>query len=126
MATSPLCSRSARMSHRCSEGDPTPLGETTECQDDAAYSLTTVISATGATDASYTYDPFARVRTYTDSEGWTATYDYDVADRVTKGTYPDASGHRMAAESSMTQREIFNSSLSERDGGISNRHSQST
>jgi YD repeat-containing protein len=25
----------------------------------------------------------------TDSEGWSVTYDYDVADRVTKVTYPD-------------------------------------
>jgi YD repeat-containing protein len=49
----------------------------------------TVINANSATDTSYTYDSFARVRTYTDSESWTVTYDYDAADRVTKVTYPD-------------------------------------
>jgi YD repeat-containing protein len=37
----------------------------------------------------FTYGAFARVRTFTDSEGWTVTYDYDAADRVTKVTYPD-------------------------------------
>ena len=41
------------------------------------------------TAANYTYDAYARVRTFTDSEGWTVTYDYDAADRVTKVTYPD-------------------------------------
>ena len=68
-----------------------PLNETTEYQYDTAHNLTTVINANSATDASYTYDSFARVRTYTDSEGWTVTYDYDAADRVTKVTYPDGS-----------------------------------
>jgi RHS repeat-associated protein len=34
-------------------------------------------------------DSFARVRTFTDSEGWTVTYDYDAADRITRKTYPD-------------------------------------
>ena len=66
-----------------------PLGQTTEYQYDTAHNLTTVINANSATDAAYTYDSFARVRTYTDSEGWTVTYDYDAADRVTKVTYPD-------------------------------------
>ena len=28
-------------------------------------------------------------RTFTDSEGWSVTYDYDAADRITKKTYPD-------------------------------------
>jgi YD repeat-containing protein len=43
----------------------------------------TVINANNVTAASFTYDAFARIRTFTDSEGWTATYDYDAADRVT-------------------------------------------
>jgi YD repeat-containing protein len=58
-------------------------------QYDPAGNLSTVINANNATAATYTYDSFARVRTYSDSEGWTATYDYDAADRVTKVTYPD-------------------------------------
>ncbi|BBU64376.1 hypothetical protein MSC49_43110 (plasmid) [Methylosinus sp. C49] len=65
------------------------LRETTSYQYDSAGNLTTIINANSATAASFTYDGYARVRTYTDSEGWTATYDYDAADRVTKITYPD-------------------------------------
>jgi len=67
----------------------TPLGQTTQYQYDTSANLTTIINANNVTAASYTYDSFARIRTYTDSEGWTATYDYDAADRVTKITYPD-------------------------------------
>ena len=37
----------------------------------------------------YTYDSKGRVRTVTDSEGYTTTTDYDDFDRVTKVTYPD-------------------------------------
>nr|WP_253203981.1 RHS repeat-associated core domain-containing protein [Methylosinus sp. KRF6] len=74
-------------------GQPTSatnaLRETTSYQYDTTGNLTTIINANGATAASFTYDGYARVRTYTDSEGWTATYDYDAADRVTKITYPD-------------------------------------
>ncbi|MBK6686384.1 MAG: RHS repeat protein [Deltaproteobacteria bacterium] len=40
---------------------------------------------------SYTYDSAGRVRTMTDSEGYTLTYDYDHLDRVRVVTYPDAS-----------------------------------
>jgi RHS repeat-associated protein len=67
-----------------------PLKQTTSYQYDSVGNLTTITNANGATAASFTYDAYARVRTYTDSEGWTATYDYDAADRVTKITYPDA------------------------------------
>ena len=42
-------------------------------------------------DVTYTYDDFDRVRTVTDSEGYTLTYDYDALDRVTLITYPDNS-----------------------------------
>jgi RHS repeat-associated protein len=65
------------------------LGQTTKYQYDASHNLSTVINANNVTAASFTYDAFARVRTFTDSEGWTVTYDYDAADRVTKVTYPD-------------------------------------
>ncbi|RJT23905.1 peptidase C39 [Mesorhizobium waimense] len=68
-----------------------PLGETTSYHYDLSANLTSITNANNATAASYTYDGFARVRTYTDSEGWTATYDYDAADRLTKITYPDGS-----------------------------------
>jgi RHS repeat-associated protein len=66
-----------------------PLGETTSYQYDSDHNRTAVINANNIVAATYTYDAFARVRTYTDSEGWTATYDYDAADRVTRITYPD-------------------------------------
>ncbi|MGM4986084.1 RHS repeat-associated core domain-containing protein [Rhizobium sp. 11_C7_N12_5] len=70
------------------------LGEKTTYQYDTNANLSSVINANNATAASYTYDGFARVRTYTDSEGWTVTYDYDAADRVTKITYPDGTSQR--------------------------------
>ncbi|TWB45575.1 RHS repeat-associated protein [Rhizobium sp. ERR 922] len=70
------------------------LGEKTTYQYDANANLVSVTNANNATAATYTYDGFARVRTYTDSEGWTVTYDYDAADRVTKITYPDGTSQR--------------------------------
>lgn len=42
----------------------------------------------GAT-TSFTYDDLGRVRTVTDSDGYTVTADYDAMDRPTKTTYPD-------------------------------------
>ena len=38
---------------------------------------------------SFTYDAFGRVRTFTDTEGYTLTYDYDALDRPTRITFPD-------------------------------------
>ncbi len=70
------------------------LGEKTAYQYDTNANLASVTNANNATAATYTYDGFARVRTYTDSEGWTVTYDYDAADRVTKITYPDGTSQR--------------------------------
>ncbi|WP_281407871.1 RHS repeat domain-containing protein, partial [Mesorhizobium sp. M2E.F.Ca.ET.209.01.1.1] len=66
-----------------------PLGHTTTYHYDSSANLTSITNANNATAATYTYDGFDRVRTYTDSEGWTATYDYDAADRLTKIIYPD-------------------------------------
>ena len=37
----------------------------------------------------FTYDDYGRVRTTTDSEGYTLTYDYDALDRIRTTTYPD-------------------------------------
>jgi RHS repeat-associated protein len=71
-----------------------PLGEKTTYQYGTDANLASVINANNATAASYTYDGFSRVRTYTDSEGWTVTFDYDAADRVTKVTYPDGTSQR--------------------------------
>jgi RHS repeat-associated protein len=65
------------------------LGQKTSFAYDGSHNLSTVTNANNATAATYTYDGFARVRTFTDSEGWIVTYDYDAADRVTRITYPD-------------------------------------
>lgn len=70
------------------------LGEKTTYQYDANSNLSSITNANNATAASYTYDAANRVRTYTDSEGWTVTFDYDAADRVTKITYPDGTSKK--------------------------------
>ena len=72
------------------------LGQTTGLQYDGLGRLTTVVNANGATAATFTYDGFDRVATYTDSEGWTVAYQYDAADRVTKITYPDGTNRTYA------------------------------
>jgi RHS repeat-associated protein len=66
-----------------------PLSQTTSYAYDTNHKLSTITNANSQTAATYTYDSFARVRTFTDSEGWSVTYDYDAADRVTRKTYPD-------------------------------------
>jgi RHS repeat-associated protein len=66
-----------------------PLGQKTTYQYNATGDLTAIINANDVTAASFTYDAYDRIRTFTDSEGWTATYDYDAADRITRITYPD-------------------------------------
>ncbi|WP_449382525.1 hypothetical protein [Bradyrhizobium sp. UFLA05-112] len=54
-----------------------PRGQTTSYQYNTSGDLTAIVNANNATAASFTYDAYDRVKTYTDSEGWTATYDYD-------------------------------------------------
>jgi RHS repeat-associated protein len=66
-----------------------PLNQTTQYQYDSSNNLTAIINANNVTAASFTYDAFDRVGTYTDSESWTVALSYDNADRVTKITYPD-------------------------------------
>jgi RHS repeat-associated protein len=72
------------------------LHQTTSYQYDALGRLTTIVNANGAVAASYTYDAYDRVATYTDSEGWTVAYAYDAADRVTQITYPDGTTDQYA------------------------------
>jgi YD repeat-containing protein len=36
------------------------------------------------------------VQTFTDSEGWSVTYSYDAADRITRITYPDTTSETYA------------------------------
>jgi YD repeat-containing protein len=62
---------------------------TTLTRDSNGYLQSVTAPATGAT-TSYTYDSYGRVRTVTDRDGYTLTYDYDALDRSTKITYPDS------------------------------------
>ncbi|HJQ56663.1 MAG TPA: peptidase C39, partial [Vineibacter sp.] len=68
-----------------------PLNQKTTYQYDATGRLSAVINANNVTVASFTYDGFDRVATFTDSQGWTVAYSYDSADRLTTVTYPDSS-----------------------------------
>lgn len=65
------------------------LNETNRFTYDPVGNLLNVVNTNAANAATFTYDAFNRIRTYTDSEGWTASYDYDAADRVAAATYPD-------------------------------------
>jgi RHS repeat-associated protein len=66
-----------------------PLGATTTYQYDGLGYLVAIVNANGAVQASFTYDAFGRVATYTDSESWTVAYTYDAMDRLTGETYLD-------------------------------------
>jgi YD repeat-containing protein len=61
---------------------------TTYAYDTNGYLQSVTGPLAGAT-TSYTYDGYGRVRTVTDSDSYTLTYDYDALDRQTKVTYPD-------------------------------------
>jgi YD repeat-containing protein len=65
------------------------LGQKTTYDYDATGDLTSIVNANAKTAASFTYDSFDRVATYTDSEGWTVSFAYDAADRPTMAIYPD-------------------------------------
>jgi RHS repeat-associated protein len=61
---------------------------TTYAYDTNGYLQSVTGPLAGAT-TSYTYDGYGRVRTVTDSDSYTLTYDYDALDRPTRTTYPD-------------------------------------
>lgn len=73
-----------------------PLNETTSNTYSPTGDLLTVKNANNAIAQTYTYDSYARVRTFTDSEGWMITYDYDDADRITRITYSDGTSKSYA------------------------------
>jgi RHS repeat-associated protein len=71
-----------------------PLKHTTTYNyDPSSHFLTSIVNgrndANGVVQASFTPDAYSRVRTRTDSEGYTVTYDYDAMDRLVQETYPD-------------------------------------
>jgi len=63
--------------------------ETTTWGYDSNGYLTSVTGPLPGSSVSFTYDGYGRVRTVTDSVGYTLVYDYDNLDRVTKVTFPD-------------------------------------
>ena len=65
------------------------LGQTLTLAYDNNNYLTNITGALPGATTSLTYDGFGRVRTVTDSEGYTVTYDYNSLDQPTKVTYPD-------------------------------------
>lgn len=71
-----------------------PSSGTTAYSYDSIGRLSSVQNANGKIALTLTYDGADRVRTRTDSEGYTLTYDYDNLDRVTQITYPDGTTDR--------------------------------
>src|ERR1041385_9074820 len=65
------------------------LGQTLTLLDSSDGYLTNITGAIPGATTGLTYDAYGRVRTVTDSEGYTLTYDYDSLDRPTRVTYPD-------------------------------------
>jgi YD repeat-containing protein len=67
-------------------------GETTIFSYDGnGYLLTIDGPLSGSGDSTtFTYDSYGRVRTVTDSEGYTITTDYDALDRPTTNSFPDS------------------------------------
>jgi RHS repeat-associated protein len=61
---------------------------TTWVYDDNGYLVASMGPLPGAA-MRYTYDAFGRVRTSTDSDGYTLVHDYDALDRSTRTTFPD-------------------------------------
>jgi RHS repeat-associated protein len=73
-----------------------PLNQTTSYVYDGLGQLIQIIDSNNATQASFTYDGFGRVRTDTDVNGFTRTYSYDTLDRVTQISYPDGTSKTFA------------------------------
>jgi YD repeat-containing protein len=61
---------------------------TTYSYDPVTRNLMSVTGPGGVT-ASYTYDAYGRLRTTSDADNYTLTYDYDGLDRPMRMTYPD-------------------------------------
>jgi RHS repeat-associated protein len=65
------------------------LGEKTSYDYDSFGRLLHITNADGKAAASYTYDRFDNIASFTDAGGWTVNYAYDAGDRLTQATYPD-------------------------------------
>jgi len=69
--------------------------ETTTYMYDANGYLQSITAALPGATTTFGYDPFGRVSTVTDSEGYAVTTTFDVANRPTIVTYPDGTTERM-------------------------------
>jgi RHS repeat-associated protein len=72
------------------------LGQTTSMFYDGDGYLTNVVGAVAGAKTSFAYDRdayghvlYGRVKSVTDSEGYSVTFDYDALDRITQVTHPD-------------------------------------
>jgi RHS repeat-associated protein len=88
------------------------LGQVTTYNYNGTGDLLTVTNADHAVQATYTYDAFDRIESYTDSEGWTVRVAYDAADRVTRLTYPDGTADLF------TYDKLDPASYKDRDGRL--------
>jgi YD repeat-containing protein len=88
------------------------LGQVTTYNYNGTGDLLTVTNADHAVQATYTYDAFDRIESYTDSEGWTVRVAYDAADRVTSLTYPDGTADLF------TYDKLDPASYKDRDGRL--------
>jgi RHS repeat-associated protein len=66
-----------------------PLGQVINLLYDTNFNLTNISGALPNAPITITYDPTNRIRTVSNSDGYTLTYDYDKFDRLIRITYPD-------------------------------------
>jgi RHS repeat-associated protein len=65
---------------------------------------------------SYTYDVAKRIRTVTDSDGYTLTYDYDNLNRVTLVTHPDSTTEQVVYANPASQQTLDAWAVKDRAG----------
>ncbi len=75
-----------------------PDGATTNLTYDARGFLTQVARAGTSFAETYTYDAANRVRTWTSTDGYTLTFDYDNLDRLMRITFPDATTYSVVLD----------------------------
>jgi RHS repeat-associated protein len=66
-----------------------PLGQVINLLYDTNFNLTNISGSLPNAPITITYDATNRVRTVSNSDGYSLTYDYDKFDRLTRITYPD-------------------------------------
>jgi RHS repeat-associated protein len=89
-----------------------PLGYVTKFTYNSLGYLGTVTNQNGKTAATFTYDTYGRIATFTDSEGWKITYAYDALDRITQETFPDGTTRKF------TYKNLDLASSTDRQGRV--------